>query len=41
MHELSIALSIVDLVAEDRERNRCAAILHELLNEMDGIGERD
>jgi hypothetical protein len=36
-----VILEDVDLVAEDRERNRCAAILHELLNEMDGIGERD
>ena len=36
-----VIMEDVDLVAEDRERNRCAAILHELLNEMDGIGERD
>jgi hypothetical protein len=36
-----IVLEDVDLVAEDRERNRCATILHELLNQMDGIGERD
>ena len=36
-----VILEDVDLVAEDRERNRCAAILHELLNEMDGVGERD
>jgi hypothetical protein len=36
-----VILEDVDLVAEDRERNRCAAMLHELLNEMDGIGERD
>lgn len=36
-----VILEDVDLVAEDRERNRCAALLHELLNEMDGIGERD
>jgi ATPase family associated with various cellular activities (AAA) len=36
-----VILEDVDLVAEDRERNRCAAVLHELLNEMDGIGDRD
>jgi cell division protease FtsH len=36
-----VILEDVDLVAEDRERNRCAAILHELLNEMDGIAERE
>jgi hypothetical protein len=36
-----VILEDVDLVAEDRERNRCAAVLHELLNEMDGIGERN
>jgi hypothetical protein len=35
-----VLLEDVDLVAEDRERNRCASILHELLNEMDGIGDR-
>jgi hypothetical protein len=36
-----VILEDVDLVAEDRERNRCAPVLHELLNEMDGIGERE
>jgi ATP-dependent 26S proteasome regulatory subunit len=36
-----VILEDVDLVAQDRENNRCASILHELLNEMDGIGERD
>jgi hypothetical protein len=36
-----VILEDVDLVAEDRERNRGANVLHELLNEMDGIGERD
>jgi hypothetical protein len=36
-----VILEDVDLVAEDRERKRGAAILHELLNEMDGLGERD
>jgi hypothetical protein len=34
-------LEDVDLIAEDRERNRCAAILHDLLNEMDGLGVRE
>jgi hypothetical protein len=36
-----VILEDVDLVAEDRERNRCPSCLHELLNEMDGIGERE
>jgi hypothetical protein len=36
-----VILEDVDLVAEKRERNRCPAVLHELLNQMDGIGERD
>jgi ATP-dependent 26S proteasome regulatory subunit len=36
-----VILEDVDLVAEERERNRCPAVLHELLNQMDGIGERD
>jgi hypothetical protein len=36
-----IVLEDVDLVAEERETNRCAAVLHGLLNQMDGIGERD
>jgi hypothetical protein len=36
-----VILEDIDLMAEDRERNRCAAALQELLNEMDGIGERD
>ncbi len=36
-----VVLEDVDLVAEDRETNRCATVLHDLLNEMDGIGERD
>jgi ATP-dependent 26S proteasome regulatory subunit len=36
-----VILEDVDLVAEDRERNRCTAILHELLNEMDGVGDRE
>jgi hypothetical protein len=36
-----VVLEDVDLVAEDREQNRCRAVLHELLNEMDGLEERD
>jgi ATPase family associated with various cellular activities (AAA) len=36
-----VILEDVDLIAEDREHNRCSAVLHELLNEMDGLGERD
>jgi cell division protease FtsH len=36
-----VVLEDVDLVAEDRERNRCATFLHQLLNEMDGVGERE
>ncbi|MCI0458018.1 MAG: AAA family ATPase [Gemmataceae bacterium] len=36
-----VVLEDVDLVAEDREHNRCPAVLHELLNEMDGLGSRD
>src|SRR5262249_53595290 len=36
-----VVLEDVDLVAEDREHNRCQSILHELLNEMDGLGPRD
>ena len=36
-----VILEDVDLVAEDRERNRCPTILHELLNEMDGVSDRE
>jgi SpoVK/Ycf46/Vps4 family AAA+-type ATPase len=36
-----VVLEDVDLVAEDREHNRCPAVLHELLNEMDGLGPRE
>jgi hypothetical protein len=36
-----VAMEDVDLVAEDREKNRCPVILHELLNEMDGLTERE
>lgn len=35
-----VVLEDVDLVAEDREHNRCPVILHELMNEMDGLGPR-
>jgi hypothetical protein len=35
-----IVLEDVDLVAEDRERNKCSALLHELLDEMDGLGPK-
>jgi cell division protease FtsH len=35
-----VVLEDVDLVAEDREQNRCPVILHELMNEMDGLGAR-
>jgi hypothetical protein len=36
-----VVLEDVDLVAEDRDHNRNPAVLHELLNEMDGLGERE
>ena len=36
-----VVLEDVDIVAEDREHNRCPFVLHELLNEMDGIGPRE
>jgi hypothetical protein len=36
-----VVLEDVDLVAEEREHNRFPTILHELLNEMDGIALRD
>jgi hypothetical protein len=36
-----VVLEDVDLVAEEREHNRCPVILHELLNEMDGLAERE
>ena len=35
-----VVLEDVDLVAEDREHNRCPVVLHELMNEMDGLGPR-
>lgn len=36
-----VILEDVDLVAEDRNHNRCPVLLHELLNEMDGMAERE
>jgi ATP-dependent 26S proteasome regulatory subunit len=36
-----VVLEDVDLVAEEREQNRCPALLLELLNEMDGLTDRD
>jgi hypothetical protein len=35
-----VILEDVDLIAEDREENKCPVLLHELLDEMDGIGTR-
>ena len=35
-----VVLEDVDLIAENREQNRCPAALHELMNEMDGLGPR-
>ncbi len=36
-----VVMEDVDLVAEDRERNRSPVALHDLLNEMDGLTERE
>jgi SpoVK/Ycf46/Vps4 family AAA+-type ATPase len=36
-----VVLEDVDLVAERREQNRCPEVLHDLLNEMDGLGTRE
>lgn len=36
-----VVLEDVDLVAEERDHNRCPFVLHELMNEMDGLGPRD
>jgi hypothetical protein len=36
-----VVLEDVDILAEDRQTNRCPMVLHELLNEMDGLGPRD
>jgi cell division protease FtsH len=35
-----VVLEDVDLVAEEREQNRCPVVLHELMNQMDGLGPR-
>jgi hypothetical protein len=35
-----VILEDVDLVAEDRDNNRCPTVLHELLDEMDGLGPK-
>jgi hypothetical protein len=35
-----VVLEDVDLIAEDRDQNRCPVILHELMDEMDGLGPR-
>jgi cell division protease FtsH len=35
-----VILEDVDLIAEERTQNKCAALLHELLDEMDGIGRK-
>jgi hypothetical protein len=35
-----VILEDVDLIAEEREQNRCPVLLHELMNEMDGLGPR-
>jgi ATP-dependent 26S proteasome regulatory subunit len=35
-----VVLEDVDLIAEDRDHNRCPVILHELMDEMDGLGPR-
>ncbi|HYT88910.1 MAG TPA: AAA family ATPase, partial [Gemmataceae bacterium] len=36
-----VVLEDVDLVAEEREQNRCPVTLHELMNEMDGLAPRE
>lgn len=36
-----VVLEDVDLIGEHRQTNQCPLPLHELLNEMDGIGPRD
>jgi hypothetical protein len=33
-----VILEDIDLVAQERSKNRCPTILHELMDEMDGIG---
>jgi hypothetical protein len=36
-----LILEDVDLIAQERERNPCSSWLHELLNQMDGVDERE
>ena len=36
-----VVLEDVDILAEDRQTNRCPLVLHDLLDEMDGLGPRD
>ena len=33
-----VILEDVDLIAEERANNRCPTVLHELMDEMDGVG---
>jgi hypothetical protein len=35
-----VILEDIDLVAEERSQNKCPTVLHELLDEMDGIGTK-
>jgi len=35
-----VVLEDVDLIAEERDQNRCPVLLHELMDEMDGLGPR-
>src|SRR5262249_19726576 len=35
-----IVLEDVDLVAQERDQNRCPTVLHDLMDEMDGLGPR-
>jgi ATP-dependent 26S proteasome regulatory subunit len=36
-----VVMEDIDLVAEERDKNRCPAVLHELMNEMDGLGPQE
>jgi ATP-dependent 26S proteasome regulatory subunit len=36
-----VVMEDIDLVAEEREKNRCPVVLHELMNEMDGLGPQE
>jgi hypothetical protein len=35
-----VILEDVDLIAQNREENRCPSLLHELMDEMDGLGPK-